>query len=129
MTDPQTPEADVTPDVIAPPTPQREGLVRTYIGRIVVVLYALAAAGSSLVVIVGDLDWTSTAGVIGSIVALAPVVIKFLEGVQKYESANYQAALYGHQARLNNEALLAEAAAVAEVGGPRRSPQIQTPRR
>jgi poly-gamma-glutamate capsule biosynthesis protein CapA/YwtB (metallophosphatase superfamily) len=129
MTDQQTPEPDETPDVIPTPQPQREGWVRTYIGRIVVVLYAAAAAGGALLTVLGDLDWTSTAGVITSLIALAPVLVKFLEGVQKYESANYQAALYGHQAALNNQALLAEAAAVAEVGGPRRSPQIQTPRR
>jgi hypothetical protein len=126
MTDEQTPEVDpTTPE----PPRQGPGLLRIYLGRIVTVLYAFTAVSASLLTVVADLDLTSTVGVIGGLAALAPVVIKFLEGVQNYEKAGYNRDHTILQAQAQAEVIRMEAAAAEEIGGRRASPAIARPGR
>lgn len=53
--------------------------------RIALYLTSIAALLVALAPVVADLDWTSTAGLIGGLGAVALVVNKWLEGWQKYE--------------------------------------------
>lgn len=53
--------------------------------RIALYLTSIAALLVALAPVVADLDWTSTAGLIGGLGAIALVVNKWLEGWQKYE--------------------------------------------
>lgn len=51
---------------------------------------ALATAGLSLVLavlpVVGNFDWTSTAGAIAGLAAVAGIALKWLDGWQKHEA-------------------------------------------
>lgn len=58
--------------------PLNGGRVATYIGGVAALLAALTPA-------IANLDVTSTVGVIGGAGALAAVVVKWLDGWQKYE--------------------------------------------
>jgi uncharacterized membrane protein YebE (DUF533 family) len=55
-------------------------------GRIATGLTALAALCGGLAPVVADLDWESTAGIIGGISAITAIVYKWLDGWQKYEA-------------------------------------------
>jgi hypothetical protein len=126
--DPEVVDGDGPPVTVPKGTPLSKRL-NYYIGRVVVVLYALAAAGSGLTVIIADLDLTSTVGVIGAVVALAPVLIKFLEGVQQHEGAGYQFDLQQQKAEAQIQIIRAEEEAAAAVGGAQRQSRIATPGR
>ena len=68
-----------------PLTPQAPvGKLNT--GRIVTYLGGGAALCTALAPAVANLDLTSTAGLVGGMVALAGVIVKWLDGWQKYES-------------------------------------------
>lgn len=54
--------------------------------RIAVYLTALAALLAALAPVVADLDWTSTAGVIAGLLAIAKIVDTWLKGWQQYEA-------------------------------------------
>lgn len=54
--------------------------------RIAVYLAALAALAGGLAPVVANLDWSSTAGVLTAVVAIAGVVAKWLDGRAKWES-------------------------------------------
>lgn len=130
MTDETTPVVDeTTPEPPAPQAPRGPGLVRKYLGRIVTVLYAFVAVSGALLSVLSDLDVPQVVAVVGAIAALAPVVIKFLEGVQTYEKAGYQHDLKILEANAQLEIIAAEARAAAEVGGPRSQSRIATPGR
>lgn len=53
--------------------------------RIAVYLTALAALAGAIAPVLGDMDWTSTAGIIAALLALVTVVSKWLDGWQAYE--------------------------------------------
>jgi hypothetical protein len=55
--------------------------------RVVVYLTALAALAGAVAAVWGDLDWTTTVGVIASLGTLLGVVVKWLDGWQKYEAS------------------------------------------
>lgn len=54
--------------------------------RVAVYLAALAALAGGLAPVVANLDWSSTAGVIAAVVAIAGVVAKWLDGRSKWET-------------------------------------------
>lgn len=54
--------------------------------RIAVYLTSLLALIVGLTAILGDLDWTSVVGMLGSLTLILGVVIKWLDGWQKHES-------------------------------------------
>lgn len=55
--------------------------------RVVTYLTALAALAAAVAAVWGDLDWTGTAGVIAALGTLLGVVVKWLEGWQRYEAS------------------------------------------
>lgn len=55
--------------------------------RVVVYLTAAAALAAALTTVWGDLDWTSTAGIITALATVLGVVVKWLDGWQKYEAS------------------------------------------
>lgn len=57
--------------------------------RVVVYLTGLAALATAVAAVWGDLDWTSTAGVAAALVTLLGVVVKWLDGWQKYEARDH----------------------------------------
>lgn len=105
------------------------GLIRRYLGRIVTVLYAFTAVSGALLAVLADLNAPQVVAVVGAIAALAPVVIKFLEGVQNYEKAGYSFDLKTLEANAQIEIIAAEARAAAEVGGARAQSRIARPGR
>ncbi len=112
---------------LARPRRQGPGLVRIYLGRIVTVLYAFIAVSAALVTVLADLGLEQVVVVVGALAALAPVIVKFLEGVQTYEKAGYSRDLKILEANAQLEIIGAEARAAAEIGGPRQTgPRIAT---
>jgi hypothetical protein len=69
-----------------PPPPPAEPLAHQYTGRIAAILAVVAALAAGLAPVVANMDLSSTAGLIAAIVAVAGVVIKFIDGSQKYEA-------------------------------------------
>lgn len=128
-TEPVIVEPDDTPPITVPKGVPLAKRLNYYIGRVVVVLYALVAASGGLTVIIADLDLTSTVGVIGGILALAPVLIKFLEGVQQHEAAGYKFDLQSQQAEAQIAIIRAEEEAASAIGGAQRQSRIATPGR
>lgn len=53
--------------------------------RVAVYAAALVAVLGGLTPLIGNLDWTSTAGILGGLAALSAVVYKWLDGWSKYE--------------------------------------------
>lgn len=88
--------------------------------RLAVYFTALAALGTGLLGVLGNLSFQSTAAVVGSLVVLAGVVARWLAGWQNYEKAMYQDNLHA-------SAMAREAALVAERGAPRPS-RVNLPR-
>lgn len=66
--------------------------------RIAVWLTAGAALAAALAPVVGNLDWTSTAGVVAGISAITAVVYKWLDGWQKHEERQAFAGVEPHGA-------------------------------
>ena len=97
-----------------------------YIGRVVTVLYSLAALGSGLALVIADADLTTSVGAVGSLVVVVPLLIKFLEGVQQNEKAGYAFNLQTQQANAQLSIIAAEEEAAAKIGGAQRSPRIAT---
>lgn len=85
-----------------------------------IALYITAAASllGGLAPIVGDLDTTSTAGVLVSVAALVALARKFLDGWQAMEKAEYQARLIDMERVAHIEASQAQAEAAAAVSRP-----------
>jgi hypothetical protein len=54
--------------------------------RIAVYLTSVLALIVGITAILGDLDWTSIVGMLGSVALILGVVIKWLDGWQKHES-------------------------------------------
>lgn len=59
--------------------------IKVNTGRIAAILGGVAGIAAALAPVVANLDVTSTVGVVGGIGAVAAVVIKWLDGWQKYE--------------------------------------------
>jgi hypothetical protein len=57
-----------------------------YTGRIVALVTIVVGFAGAALPVVANLDLSSTAGVIAGIVALCAVVVKYLEGWQRYEA-------------------------------------------
>lgn len=56
------------------------------LNRVVAIATAILALILALVPVVGNFDWTSTAGVLAGIGAIAAIVVKWLDGWQKHEA-------------------------------------------
>lgn len=54
--------------------------------RAAIYIAALVALAGGLAPIVGDLDWTSTVGVLTAVATIGAVVVKWLDGWQAYEA-------------------------------------------
>jgi hypothetical protein len=54
--------------------------------RIVAVAAAVISLALAVLPVVANMDWTSTAGVIGGIIAVLGIAQKWLEGWQKHEA-------------------------------------------
>lgn len=70
---------------------------------------AIGALALGLLPLAGNLDWTSTAGVLGAIAAISAVVWKWLDGYSKYERGEGAALIPGDE--LDDELDYDEAAA------------------
>lgn len=64
------------------------------VNRIVIVVTAVLSLAVGLLPAIANLDWTSTAGILTSLGAVAGLVLKWLDGWQKHEltEANLEAA-------------------------------------
>ena len=72
------------------PPPAPRGVPQATVGKLTagrIATYIAAAGGlcTALAPVVANLDITSTVGLVGGMGAIAAVVVKFLDGWQKYE--------------------------------------------
>lgn len=90
--------------------------------RLAVYFTALAALAVGVASVVGDLDFQSTAGALGSVAILAGVVAKWLGGWHQYEQALYQRELLHteHAAVMEQHAARVEAAQAVSRPGTRK---------
>jgi hypothetical protein len=123
----QIPDADPGPD-IDPPVPADEAKAPALPNRLVAVALAVLGLIAAIAPVVANLDWTSTVSVIAGLGVVAAAAIKWLDGWQKQESAQYQAQLISHKASVEIEVMRQEAAAAQSVGGRRSSPAVKVPR-
>lgn len=65
--------------------------------RVAAVVTALIALALAVLPVVGNFDWTSTAGCIAGVVAVLAIVQKWLDGYQKHEQRAHEAALFTAQ--------------------------------
>lgn len=63
------------------------------LNRIVILVGSLFALAAGLLPVVANLDWTSTAGVLVSLGAVASFIVKWLDGWQKFEEREHYAVL------------------------------------
>jgi hypothetical protein len=58
---------------------------KKYTGRIVAIVSVLVGLIGALAPVVADMDLSSTAGIVAGLVAVSTVVVKYLDGWQRYE--------------------------------------------
>jgi hypothetical protein len=56
-----------------------------YLGRYVAVITAVVTLALAVLPVAANFDWRSTAGIIAGLVAVQPVVLKWLSGLQAHE--------------------------------------------
>ena len=73
-----------------------------------IVGYGVAALSLLVVAlpVIAEVDWTTVASALGGLAAISAVALKWLQGWQNYETAQYQAQILGQQqtGRLEAEA-------------------------
>jgi hypothetical protein len=62
--------------------------------RVAAVAAAVISLALGVLPVIGNFDWTSTAGAIAGIVAVLTVTQKWLDGYQKHEQRDHEAVLF-----------------------------------
>lgn len=57
-----------------------------HLNRVVAILTTILSLAVGLLPVIANFDWTSTAGVLGSLAVVGGVVLKWLDGWQKHEA-------------------------------------------
>jgi hypothetical protein len=86
--------------------------------RVVIYLTLAVALVAGLVPVVGDLDLTSTAGILAGLGAVLAVVLKWLTGWQNIEKAQIQVELDQRRSAIMQETEAAAIRAANEAGKP-----------
>ena len=95
--------------------------------RIAVYVAALAGLITALLPVVTDLGLAEVASVLGGLLAGTAALLKFLDGWQNMEKAEYQATLIERQRVAQIEAAQAEQETIAAAGSAR-GPKVKLPR-
>ncbi len=96
--------------------------------RIAVYVASLAGVVTALLPVVTDLGLTQVASVLGGLLAVTAALLKFLDGWQAMEKAEYQARLIALQDSTVQAAQERESALIAEAGAAGRKPRVTMPR-
>ena len=100
------------------PAPNRIAVYATIILSLLVAVLPLVA----------EIDWKSTAGILAGLGTIALVVLKWLDGWQNMEKAQYQDQLDRNRSAIMQETEAAAIRAANEQGSAARKPTINLPR-